>query len=207
MTIKQMFAFQLKETEIKIGEVINIASQIKGNLASLAEDTQLISQDLDQFLKIMAELQISLEDVAILTEGSSNPVYNKTKPEQLAKTTDAVKKLINHLSPHIPKRDVPVMPRGNPLAVALFGVTNTLLTTNLFWDEAKEEFKEQSALVMNIDQFFEAAGNLFYITSRWANLLINKKEYLWVEPGAKPPEATTPTANQSHEQTLMDSKK
>jgi hypothetical protein len=186
MTIREMLIYYLKSSQIKIGEIINTAniiySQIKNQEDSTSTEKEKTLKDIEQLIRIIAELQISLEDFVILLSKETQELAGKVKLQGFANMENSLTQITQHLDDNLPKRDVPVMPRGTGLAVQLFQLENYLFGVEMFWSEEKENFGDKAKEVKPITKFIISAKEFAKIAGRWANLLLLQKEFLWVEP-------------------------
>ncbi len=186
MTIRKMLIYHLKSSQAKIGEIINtsniIYSQIKNQENSGSTDKEKTLKDIEQLIRIVAELQISLADLIILLSEENADLAGKIKLEGFHNMEQSLTKISRHLNDNLPKRNVPVMPRGTSLAVQLFQLENNLFGVEMFWSEEKENFGDKAKEVKPITQFITSAKEFAKIAGRWANLLLLQKEFLWVEP-------------------------
>lgn len=186
MTVRKMLTYYLKQGQAKIGEVINtsniIYSQISNSEERGGEEKEKTLKDIEQLIRIVAELQISLADFSILLSEENQDLAGKVKLQSFQNMDQSLTKISQHLNDNLPKRDVPVMPRGTSLAVQLFQLENFLSGAEMFWSEEKENFGQKAEEVQPLTNFLSSAKEFAKISGRWANLLLLQKEFLWVEP-------------------------
>jgi len=206
MTVRQMLLFQVNEVQGFLGDSINLAAAVRGGFASSADANQTLVADIDQLVRLLAEIQISFADLTILLNNEPKELVGKIPADNFNFVSTNLEKIIEHLSKNLPKREVPVLKRGNSLAIALFKLQNLVWAAKMFFDEEKSSFSasEKTAL-KDIGKFLETIENFFFTAGRWINLLVNQKEYLWIEP-KKPGEAQTTAPAQGQAQTIQTPK-
>lgn len=186
MTVREMLIHYLKASQAKIGQIINtsnlIYSQIKNRDDMGEDEKEKTLKDVEQLIRIVAEMQISLADFVILLSEENQDLAGKIKLQSFHNMEQSLGKISQHLNDNLPKRDVPVMPRGSGLAIQLFELENNLFGAEMFWNEEKENFGEKAEDVKPITDFLTSAKEFAKIAARWANLLLLQKEFLWVEP-------------------------
>ncbi len=181
-----MLIYYLKSGQANIGGIINtsnmIYSQLKASDDLGNDEKEKTLKDIEQLIRIVAELQISLADFVILLSEEHADLASKIKLQSFQSMEQGLAKISQHLNDNLPKRDVPVMPRGSDLAIKLFQLENSLSGAEMFWHEEKENFGEKAEDVKPITDFLTSAKEFAKIAGRWANLLLLQKEFLWVEP-------------------------
>lgn len=186
MTVREMLIHYLNASQAKIGEIINtsniIYSQIKNQAEGNENENEKTLKDLEQLIRIVAEMQISLADLSILLSEDKQDLAGKIKLQSFDSMEQGLAKISQHLNDNLPKRDVPVMRRGSGLAIQLFQLENELHGVEIFWNEEKGNFGDKAEEVKPISQFLASAKSFANISGRWANLLLLQKEFLWVEP-------------------------
>lgn len=189
MTVREMLVHYLKSGQAKIGEVINtsnlIYSQIKNRKDMAENEKDKTLKDIEQLIRIVAEVQISLADFEILLAEENQDLAGKIKLQSFHNMEQSLARISQHLEQNLPKREVPVMPRGSGLAIQLFQLENEFFGAEMFWEEEKENFGEKADDVQPITNFLTSGREFAKIAGRWANLLLLQKEFLWVEPKTK----------------------
>jgi len=188
MANQLILSYYLNETNTILGEVINTAAMIRGGLASQPDANQKLLADLDQLVRVVSEIQVTLTDYLILIDPQWAELRPKIKEKSFSQTKENLAKVMTVLKQHLPQREVPVLPRGNHLALLLYKTYNRLVIIDFFWQE--EEIEGGEALKKATQELLGHLTQFFSILFRWANLLLNQKEHLWVEPGKKAPSPT-----------------
>jgi hypothetical protein len=186
MTIRKMLIHYLKSGQASIGQIVNtsnmIYSQLKARDDLGNDEREKTLKDIEQLIRIVAELQISIADFIILLTEENADLAGKIKLQSFHNMEQSLTKISQHLNDNLPKRDVPVMPRGSELAIQLFQLENSLFGAEMFWAEEKENFGEKAEDIKPITNFLTSGREFAKIAARWANLLLLQKEFLWVEP-------------------------
>jgi len=186
MTVREMLIHYLKASQASIGQIINTSEMIRTQIEARddlsGEEKEKTLKDIEQLIRIVAELQISLADFVILLSEKNADLAGKIKLQGFHNMEQSLAKISQHLNDNLPKREVPVMPRGSELAIQLFQLENNLYGAEMFWTEEKENFGEKAEDVKPITDFLSSGREFAKIAGRWANLLLLQKEFLWVEP-------------------------
>jgi cob(I)alamin adenosyltransferase len=157
--------------------------------------------DVNGLLQFANQAQIDIFDVIL--------ALNRP-PEELGdplifdpKAIQEMDDFLEGIGKFLPKRNRPILPAGNLLSVNLY-LAKTIakevqLTFGLYLGENKDLLK--FPLVKAMGNYLEKLEDVLFLVSRWVNLTLNKREYLWSEPEAAPKTqpgspSGTPPANQ-----------
>lgn len=186
MTLKQMLIYKIKRSQIIIGEAINQVSVLRGNFAAQPDLNNSLLNELNQLTKILSELQVNFSDLLIVLEKAPQKALEKIEKESFSQSQEVLEKITENLKKNLPQREVPILPRGNSLALSFFELENKIWITEAIWKEEKNNLELEKNIPLEIiDKFLKSSREFFQIAARWINLLINQKEYIWIEPKKK----------------------
>jgi cob(I)alamin adenosyltransferase len=145
----------------------------------------LLKQDLTVMVNFARQAQIDLFDIILAFEKKETKLGDPAifDPKGVA----WIEKFTQKIGGLLPKRDKPVLPDGNLLGVNLYlGKTfakEAQLVFGSFLGENQDLLKHDSVKLMVA--YLEKLEKLLHILSRWANLTLNQREFLWTKPGEK----------------------
>ncbi len=162
----------LREGQIVLAEAINYASFLRNEPPAGISNPQRFQQDIDRLMKILGEGQVILADLIILRTGPAE-LQAKISADHLAKIGTNLDKILTFLESYLPKREVPLIAKGNMLALLCFRAANQL------------ELSLASGLAADLQlaPLLSKLSRLFFDFGRWSNWLLDKREYLWRPPG------------------------
>jgi len=181
------FNHLIKESIIILGDIINTSTIIKTQMLSLNPDDKAPAiVEFDNLLKTLTEVQMTFADIDILLDPSLESLHSKVSLDNISQISNVLSKAVADINTKLPKRDTPIIARGNQLAVMLFKLNNTV---NLCLQFINQQDNNQASKVTY--QFLKSISDFTFIAARWANIFINQKEYIWTEPRQIPPQNQT----------------
>ena len=183
------FNHSIKESIIILGDIINASTIIKTQMLSInPDDKSPAVVEFDNLLKTLTEVQMTFADIDILLTPSLENLHSKVSLDNIAQISSVLSKAVSEIDSKLPKRDTPIIARGNQLAVLLFKLNNNI---NLSLQYINQDDQNQASKVTA--EFLKSVLDFSFIAARWANIFINQKEYIWTEPNsqATPPQSET----------------
>lgn len=184
------FNHLIKESIIILGDIINASTIIKSQMLSINPDDKAPAVvEFDNLLKTLTEVQMTFADIDILLTPSLENLHPKVSLDNISQISSVLSKAVSEIDSKLPKRETPIIARGNQLAVLLFKLNNTV---NLSLQLVNQDSQSQASQVTT--EFLKSIASFSFIAARWANIFINQKEYIWTEPNSQP--QTSPTSPQ-----------
>lgn len=160
----------------------NLSEQQK---EEVQKKVSLLKSDLGVLLNFTKQVQIDLFDIILSLDKKEDELNNPLVFDP--KAIEWMEKFSERISSFLPKRDKPVLPAGNFLGVNLYlaktFAKEAQLVFGSFLGENQNLLKYDSIKMMAT--YLEKLENLLLLISRWANLALDQKEFLWTEPQQK----------------------
>lgn len=146
--------------------------------------------EFDNLLKTLTEVQMTFADIDILLDPPLTNLRQKVSLDNISQISSILTKAVTEIDSKLPKRETPIIARGNQLAVLLFKLNNTI---NLSLQLIEQDSQDQTSKITF--DFLKSVSDFSFIAARWANIFINQKEYIWTEANPKPPAVSNSDPN------------